>query len=216
MAASADGLLRVARDVPNVLRAAAIGLTRDALTTWVRLSTTNVTCAPSLVASSKRAAPPGSSTFRRVTKTDEPARCVTKMVPSSCRSVRRDSRSSKNSSVPRRRIVVRAAASCSASTPGSAKQDSTGRQLGRLTICFRAASLSALRELASVPSRTLKQLLPAQGSDDTRRITQGESYELYAGACLHILARDEQRQRSAHAPSRQTIAIVTHAGFEGR
>ena len=215
MAASADGLLRVARDVPNVLRAAAIGLTRDALTTWVRLSTTNVTCAPSLVASSKRAAPPGSSTFRRVTKTDEPARCVTKMVPSSCRSVRRDSRS-KNSSVPRRRIVVRAAASCSASTPGSAKQDSTGRQLGRLTICFRAASLSALRELASVPSRTLKQLLPAQGSDDTRRITQGESYELYAGACLHILARDEQRQRSAHAPSRQTIAIVTHAGFEGR
>jgi hypothetical protein len=76
--------------------------------------------------------------------------------------------------------------------------------------------LSALRELASVPSRTLKQLLPAQGSDDTRRITQGESYELYAGACLHILARDEQRQRSAHAPSRQTIAIVTHAGFEGR
>lgn len=215
MAASADGLLRVARDVPNVLRAAAIGLTRDTLTTWVRLSTTNVTCAPSLVASSKRAAPPGSSTFRRVTKTDEPARCVTKMVPSSCRSVRRDSRS-KNSSVPRRRIVVRAAASCSASTPGSAKQDSTGRQLGRLTICFRAASLSALRELASVPSRILKQLLPAQGSDDTRRITQGESYELYAGACLHILARDEQRQRSAHAPSRQTIAIVTHAGFEGR
>ena len=162
MAASADGLLRVARDVPNVLRAAAIGLTRDALTTWVRLSTTNVTCAPSLVASSKRAAPPGSSTFRRVTKTDEPARCVTKMVPSSCRSVRRDSRSSKNSSVPRRRIVVRAAASCSASTPGSAKQDSTGRQLGRLTICFRAASLSALRELASVPSRILKQLLPAE------------------------------------------------------
>ena len=209
-------MLRVARDVPSVLRAAATSLTRDALTTCVRLSTTNVTCSPSLVASSKRAAPPGSSTFRRVTKTDEPARCVTKMVPSSCRSARRDSRSSKNSSVPRRRIVVRAAASRSASTPGSVKQDSTGRQLGRLTICFRAASLSALRELASVPSRTLKQLLPAQGPDDTRRITQGESYELYAGACLHILARDEQRQRSAHAPSRQTIAIVTHAGFEGR
>ena len=208
-------MLRVARDVPNVLRAAAIGLTRDALATWVRLSTTNVTCAPSRVASPKRAAPPGSSTFRRVTKTDEPARCVTKMVPSSCRSVRRDSRS-KNSSVPRRRIVVRAVASRSASASDSVKQDSTGRQLGRLTICFRAASLSALRELASVPSRTSKQLLPAQGSDDTRRITQGESYELYAGACLHILARDEQRQRSAHAPSRQTIAIVTHAGFEGR
>ena len=215
MATSADGLLRVARDVPNVLRAATIGLTRDALTTWVRLSTTNVTCAPSLVASSKRAAPPGSSTLRRVTKTDEPARCVTKMIPSSCRSVRRDSRS-KNSSVPRRRIVVRAVASRSASASGSVKQDSTGRQLGRLTICFRAASLSALRELASVPSRILKQLLPAQGSDDTRRITQDESYELYAGACLHILARDEQRQRSAHAPSRQTIAIVTHARFEGR
>ena len=214
MATSADGLLRVARDVPNVLRAATIGLTRDALTTWVRLSTTNVTCAPSLVASSKRAAPPG-STFRRVTKTDEPTGCVTKMIPSSCRSVRRDSRS-KNSSVPRRRIAARAVASRFASASDSAKQDSTGRQLGRLTICFRAASLSALRELASVPSRILKQLLPAQGSDDTRRITQDESYELYAGACLHILARDEQRQRSAHAPSRQTIAIVTHAGFEGR